>query len=124
MKVGDHVDVWFSIADALFDAEVLHIPVEIGDSWDLKTKDGVSHCVMVFERMSQLSKSLEGVQTQSGEAPNQQLKQAIALVRAAGDKYIKPDDYFNVIRIAFNYHRATGLRLANVVGNSIANRTL
>jgi len=38
-------------------------------------------------------KSLEGVQTQSGGAPNQQLKQAIALVRAAGDKYIKPDDY-------------------------------
>ena len=45
------------------------------------------------EQWNRRQKSLEGVQTQSGEAPNQQLKQAIALVRAAGDKYIKPDDY-------------------------------
>lgn len=34
---GDKVDVYFSRADTIFNAEVLHIPVETGDCWQLKT---------------------------------------------------------------------------------------
>jgi hypothetical protein len=77
MKVGDHVDVWFSGADALFNAEVEYIPCAIGDSWELRSTDGLLHKIMVFEKMSQLSEIKEARPTVRRKPPVQLANGAI-----------------------------------------------
>ena len=72
IEIGDKVNIFFSCADALFRAEVLHVPVATGDSWILKTitaklvsglhvgekviteKIDHIHYVQIFERMDKV----------------------------------------------------------------------
>jgi len=68
INIGDKVNVFFGHSNALFDAEVLYIPITSGDSWHLKTHHnaigdigGIGfpehdqiHYVLVFERIDKI----------------------------------------------------------------------
>lgn len=50
IEPGKIVNVHFVSSKSIFRAEVLCIPNVTGDSWQLKTKDGIVY-VQMFERM-------------------------------------------------------------------------
>jgi hypothetical protein len=58
MMKGKRVDVYFSMADALFDVLVEHEPQNVGDSWHLRSADGLEHRVIIFEVMSERAAKL------------------------------------------------------------------
>ena len=51
----------------------------------------------VLDSWERIKKSLEGVQTQSGEAPNQQLKAAILLVRERAEELFLEEGQFDTL---------------------------
>jgi hypothetical protein len=53
INVGDVVEVYFGVADALFDVTVLSIPSATGDCWILKNNEtNTIHYVQQFEVMT------------------------------------------------------------------------
>jgi hypothetical protein len=84
MEVGNHVDVWFSGADALFNVIIIHIPADTGDSWEFQSTDGLLHRSIMFEKMSQLPNAVEAGQpahnSSSHEMPSfEEVEQAFAM---------------------------------------------
>ena len=55
IAVGDIVDIDFpSMIDGLRSVEVLHMPVDVGDSWKLKGRDGKHYEVILFCKMTKV----------------------------------------------------------------------
>ena len=52
--VGDKVDVHFTTSPSLINCEVIHIPCDTGDSWELRDEFGTLHYVCFFERMDEI----------------------------------------------------------------------
>ena len=50
IEIGHCVNVHFVRSPSIFNAQVLYIPVAEGDSWQLKTKEGIVY-VQMFERV-------------------------------------------------------------------------
>jgi len=53
IEVGKVVNVHFIKSPSIINAKVLYIPNDVGDCWQLKTKDGIVY-VILFERMDLL----------------------------------------------------------------------
>jgi hypothetical protein len=51
---GSKGNVFWEFVDALWDVEVVHIPVATGDSWVLRDKKGKLHYVQKFQRMDEV----------------------------------------------------------------------
>jgi hypothetical protein len=54
IREGDRVNVWFSTAPGLTNALVVHKPVDVGDSWYVRTEDGCNHAFLLYERMTKI----------------------------------------------------------------------
>lgn len=55
IEIGDRVDILFQSTPWILDAEVLYIPSATGDSWRVKTKEGLLIYVQQFNQMTKRS---------------------------------------------------------------------
>ena len=51
IEVGDKVDIFFRTEDAFFNCEILHTPQATGDSWRIRTREGILVYMQSFETM-------------------------------------------------------------------------